>query len=1026
MRWVFALFNLGSLTMLVALLAGRAVAGRPADLAVAVALVALAAKYRAELRGRNWGAAGDLAEAVVLMGAGVAADSPLVIVLLLYARIASRALDVSGRDAALVMGWFLAAFAGAIALSSPLARSGDSIIELIFLGSGFPLAALVMHSLGSALKQLTRGQAREAMLRRGTSAVALAGDREGVCLAAVAAARNLVETHGEAIACLALGPPDDMVAIVVDPGQAGPPRALRRPLAPLSNRLRSSLSDGRPVRLTAGEAQALWPPEFGVAACVEAVSLRVARAGAGTLLVGTASPLGSESEDALATLGTEVALALDGITLNEELHLRRSEERLNSLIQHSSDIITVVDGSGQVRYASPAVAALLGQLADGIAGTRLVEWVHPDDAARIEAALNVILTQPGVGSPVEFRLRGSDGSWHNVEAVGNNLLDRPDIGGVVITIRDITERRRAEDELRNSERNFRLLFEANPQPMWVYDAETLVFLSVNDAAIVKYGYSRDDFLRMRVTDIRPEEEIPSFLAFLGDDNDRQRASDRVRVSEGWHHRLKDGRIIDVDVLSHRQEFAGRPAVLTMAQDVTARRALEEQLRHQAFHDSLTGLPNRALLADRADHALARARRGGPQPVMLVVDLDGFKIVNDNLGHAAGDQLIAAVAARLAAGLRGGDTAARLGGDEFAVMLESVESVEAAAEVAQRIQHLLSRPFTVEGGEVTVTASIGIAPGRPDHLAMDELLREADIAMYVAKGRGPGSHVVFQAVHHAARLDRIRLRQELREALAQEQLYVVYQPQIDLRSGRVTAVEALARWQHSTRGAVAPDEFVPVAEQSGLIGLLDGWVLRTACQQLRDWTDAGHPPLRVAVNISGSDLERPDLVDHIARVLEETQLDPWRLELELTEGAAMSQQEDAAARLHRLRALGVRIAIDDFGTGYSMLSRLRDLPVDKLKLDKSFISDLGRDDDVTRIVRSAIDMGHGLGLTVVAEGVETERTLRLIKELGCDGAQGFLIAHPLPADELPRWLRESPWAALPSLPAAATPRVQPRG
>jgi EAL domain-containing protein (putative c-di-GMP-specific phosphodiesterase class I) len=326
--------------------------------------------------------------------------------------------------------------------------------------------------------------------------------------------------------------------------------------------------------------------------------------------------------------------------------------------------------------------------------------------------------------------------------------------------------------------------------------------------------------------------------------------------------------------------------------------------------------------------------------------------------------------------------------------------------------------------VTVTASIGIAPGRPDHLAMDELLREADIAMYVAKGRGPGSHVVFQAVHHAARLDRIRLRQELSDALAEERLHIVYQPQIDLRSGRVTAVEALSRWQHSTRGAVGPDEFVPLAEQSGLIGLLDGWVLRTACRQLRDWMDAGQLPLRVAVNISGSDLDRPDLVDHITRVLEETQIEPWRLELELTEGAAMSQQEDAAARLHRLRALGVRIAIDDFGTGYSMLSRLRDLPVDKLKLDKSFVADLGRDDDVTRIVRSAIDMGHGLGLTVVAEGVETERTLQLVKELGCDGAQGFFIAYPLPADQLPRWLRESPWAAPPSIAVAAIPAVDP--
>jgi diguanylate cyclase (GGDEF)-like protein len=456
-------------------------------------------------------------------------------------------------------------------------------------------------------------------------------------------------------------------------------------------------------------------------------------------------------------------------------------------------------------------------------------------------------------------------------------------------------------------------------------------------------------------------------------------------------------------------------IMRMFGDILDRR-IEEGLRHLAYHDALTGLPNRAMLSDRADHALRRtAGRSARRPVVMMLDLDGFKTVNDAVGHAAGDEVIAQVGRRITACLRPGDTAARMGGDEFAVLLEDAADAIEAMGVAERLVEAISAPCRVAGRAVAISACVGIAACGGDATTLRDLLSDADLAMYVAKARGRGAVQVFTPELRGAQMERMRMQEELQGALRRGELRVVYQPQVDVLSRRVTGAEALARWDHPEFGAVPPDVFVPMAEQLGLITDIDRWVLRTACADLARWREQGHR-LRVAVNISGHDLNSASLVDDVRRTLLDNRLDAWQLELELTESVAVAQPDAAVRLLHDLRAAGVRIAIDDFGTGYSMLSRLRALPIDRLKIDRSFVRDLSWDDDAAAIVLSTVTMGHALGLTLVAEGVESEDVMERLLDLGCDSAQGYHVCIPLPADEFQAWLATTHWHVAP--PAAA--------
>jgi diguanylate cyclase (GGDEF)-like protein len=428
--------------------------------------------------------------------------------------------------------------------------------------------------------------------------------------------------------------------------------------------------------------------------------------------------------------------------------------------------------------------------------------------------------------------------------------------------------------------------------------------------------------------------------------------------------------------------------------LTHARAVEEAV-HEALHDSLTGLPNRSLFLDRMRHALARSERAAAPVAVLFCDLDGFKTVNDSLGHRTGDRLLVLVAERLRECLRPADTIARLGGDEFAVLLEELREPGDAARAAQRLLDSLQEPFELREREFYVSASIGIAAGSDD---AETLLRDADLAMYRAKSRGKGRYAVYEPSMHTAIVERLELEVDLKRALEREELAVVYQPIFSLLDERVTGVEALVRWHHPTRGIVLPESFVPLAEESGLIAELGRWVLRKACHQGALWRAKypGHPGLAIGVNISGAQLREPGLVEEVADALDQSQLDATGLTLEITETALMESFDHAIEQIDALNALGVDLAIDDFGTGYSSLRYLRRLPLDVMKIEKSFVDGIGQPGEERALLRAIVDLANIFGLQVVAEGIERPEQRDRLLELGCGLGQGHLLSEPLDA------------------------------
>jgi len=446
------------------------------------------------------------------------------------------------------------------------------------------------------------------------------------------------------------------------------------------------------------------------------------------------------------------------------------------------------------------------------------------------------------------------------------------------------------------------------------------------------------------------------------------------------------------------------------ENITERRLAEEATAHLALHDPLTGLPNRRLFMDRLRHALGRnRRREGRRVAVLFMDLDNFKGINDSLGHGAGDLMLVAVTERLGGLLRPEDTLARFGGDEFVVLLEDVGGPDEATRVAERISEGFGDPFGLEGRELYARASIGIALGDARTKEPEDLLRDADTAMYRAKEEDPGRFSVFDTAMHERASGRLELENALRRAIGRGEFVVHYQPIVRLDRGEVVAVEALVRWEHPERGLLEPDEFVPLAEESGLVVPIGERVLREACLKAKRWQEEHPrmPPLVVSVNLSARQLSRPDLAETVERALGEAGLEGRCLVLDVTETAYVGALEGNTGALSRLREMGVGISIDDFGTGYSSLSYLKRLPADALKIDRSFVAGLGEDLEDTAVVGMVIELAHTFGMEAIAEGVETEAQARLLGEMGCDKAQGFHFAWPLPPEEVPGFLAEQP-------------------
>ena len=540
-----------------------------------------------------------------------------------------------------------------------------------------------------------------------------------------------------------------------------------------------------------------------------------------------------------------------------------------------------------------------------------------------------------------------------------------------------------------SDRPYQLLFADNPRPMWVYDVDTLAFLDVNDAALMHYGYTRDEFLAMTIADIRPHEELDAL---------RESVANRATMDRSgpWRHRTKDGTDIEVEITSHTTSFRGRPARFVMADDITARQEQEAELRRRALYDELTGLPNRVLLLDRLERALAAADRSPSTVAVLLLDLDRFKLVNNAHGHALGDQLLKALGVRLQEAVGVENSVGRLGSDEFVVVCEELSSASAAVTVASRIEAALAEPFDVNGVELFAPASVGVAMASVDGGA-EELLRDALTAMTLAKERGRARTEVYDEGMHSGTVTRLHADRDLRHAIDRDELRLHYQPEVDLRTGRYVGAEALVRWQHPERGLVPPVEFIGLAEDTGLIVPIGGWVLAEALRQVATWRQAGTGPSVVSVNISARQLGEPDFVDATRHAIEGAGVESAALCLELTESSLM--EAGAIPILRDLGDMGIGLSLDDFGTGYSSLVYLRRFPLDYVKIDRQFVAGLRPGSQDTAIVSAIIDLAHALDLTVVAEGVETEEQAAVLREMGCDIGQGYLWSRPVPAAEL---------------------------
>jgi diguanylate cyclase (GGDEF)-like protein/PAS domain S-box-containing protein len=780
------------------------------------------------------------------------------------------ALDAGPRLTRLRLG--LLATACLIAPAIRAWQAWDDPDKLVLISASAALFLLVVARMAGLVRQEERTASRELALRSaGVDLVAAAGGDQ-VSAAAVSAVQALID--GPAAVHLLLL--KDAGAVVAAASDGAPERAVSRDLDRWLRTLPASARE-LPVAALPGALRSDLKLDSKRALLLPLV---IRDAPLGLLLLSFDSRLTREQISSLEALATQVSLAVEGASLAEDLHRRRSETRFRSLVAHSSDLITVLDAHGTVTYQSPSVTRVLGYRVDEVEGTEFARLLAPSDQPRLMQILSGVgESYAGGGSEthvIECRLKDREGTWLQFEVQYTDLLQDEHVRGIVLNGRDVSERKKFED----------------------------------------------------------------------------------------------------------------------------------QLAHQAFHDPVTGLANRALFSDRVQHSMLRSRRGGPEVGVMFIDLDDFKTVNDSLGHAAGDDVLREVGRRLQTSVRPADTVARFGGDEFAVLLDGVDGSTEAAAVAAGVLTMLQASVDVSGTNVYPRASMGIclAGGGEGSSDAEELLRNADVAMYMAKRDNKGSYRLFEPEMHRRVVERLELQAELQRALELNQLEIHYQPVVRLDQQSDYGVEALLRWQHPERGTIPPLSFIPLAEETGLIVPIGRWVLQEACREAVALQKRfpRTPPLNVSVNLSAKQLQSDTIVSDVSEALEQSGLAPSSLVLEITETVTMEDTELAVARLEDLKAVGVLLAMDDFGTGYSSLSYLSRFPIDILKMDRSF---LRPDHEDAGLAAAIVALGKSLNLDVVAEGIELPEQIVSLRDLGCELGQGFLFAKPMPISALSEYLEE---------------------
>jgi diguanylate cyclase (GGDEF)-like protein/PAS domain S-box-containing protein len=690
-----------------------------------------------------------------------------------------------------------------------------------------------------------------------------------------------------------------------------------------------------------------------------------------------------------------------------EAALRTSEARFRALAEGEAAAVFILEGES-LRYVNPALEALTGHKGPVLLAMRFWDLAHPD---RRELFRERGLSAQRPGSPparfeVKLLTQRGEPRWVDLTVTPVEIEGRP---SAMATAFDITERKLTDDALRESERRLREILDNMQLIAVLLDLDGAVTYC-NEYLLELLGCAQDDVVGHDwFAGFVPEDERQAARRAFDESVGRgavaphdqsevlTRAGDRRLVS--WSHtvlRDVEGRVV---------------GTASIGADVTDRSRAEERLRHGAFHDALTGLPNRALFMDRLANCLARARRR-PQYrfAALFLDVDRFKGVNDSFGHLTGDKLLIEIGRRLEACLRPGDSVARLGGDEFAVLVDDMADADVPNRVAERIQAVLGTPFEVAGREVFLTASIGIAPHKPRYQGPEDFLRDADTAMHHAKTRGRAHHQVFDTTMHSRAVGLLQIENDLHRAVERGELSVHYQAIVSLRAGTIAGFEALVRWQRPGQGFVPPADFIRIAEETGLIIPMGTWVLREACRQVRAWQEQTIPaaaPLMVSVNLSARQFAQPDLVAQVGAIVEETGLEPGSLKLEVTESVLMQDPEVAAGMLAELAARRVHVCIDDFGTGYSSLSYLLRFPASTLKIDRSFVSDMAAGTQHSEMVRTIVVLAHNLGMDVIAEGVENAEQVRHLQALGCDYMQGYLLSKPVDAAAAEDLLKGAP-------------------